>query len=124
MRSRFVVDHVGCTATMASTKGEPMTTEPVNLDWMVSVDDHVLEPPNVWLDRLPAMTLWPEDGGPFVTLPLVFTQHPDGRGHNLGMYRLHVHDARTTGMHWQIGKGGGYHYGIAEARGARLPVTV
>ena len=62
------------------------------------------------LDRLPAMTTWPEDGGPFITLPLVFTQHPDGRGHNLGMYRLHVHDARTTGMHWQIGKGGGFHY--------------
>ncbi len=32
------------------------------------------------------------------------------------MYRMHVHDARTTGMHWQIGKGGGYHYAVAEAR--------
>jgi UbiD family decarboxylase len=79
---------------------------------------------DVRLDRLPAMTTWPDDGGPFVTLPLVFTQHPDGRGHNLGMYRLHVHDARTTGMHWQIGKGGGYHYQIAEARNEALPVTV
>ncbi len=79
---------------------------------------------DVRLDRLPAMTTWPEDGGPFVTLPLVFTQHPDGRGHNLGMYRLHVHDARTTGMHWQIGKGGGFHYQIAEARNQALPVTV
>src|SRR6476660_8323891 len=55
----------------------------------------------VRLDRLPVMTTWPEDGGPFVTLPLVYTQHPDGRGHNLGMYRLHVYDVRTTGMHWQ-----------------------
>ncbi len=74
---------------------------------------------DVRLDRLPAMTLWPEDGGPFVTLPLVFTQHPDGRGHNLGMYRLHVHSPTHTGMHWQIGKGGGYHYQIAEARARR-----
>ena len=79
---------------------------------------------DVRLDRLPAMTLWPEDGGPFVTLPLVFTQHPDGRGHNLGMYRLHVHGPTHTGMHWQIGKGGGYHYQIAEARNEALPVTV
>ena len=79
---------------------------------------------DVRLDRLPAMTLWPEDGGPFVTLPLVFTQHPDGRGHNLGMYRLHVHGPTHTGMHWQIGKGGGYHYQIAEARNQALPVTV
>ncbi len=78
----------------------------------------------VRLDRLPVLTTWPEDGGPFVTLPLVYTEHPDGKGHNLGMYRLHVHDARTTGMHWQIGKGGGFHYAVAEARGEALPVTV
>ena len=44
--------------------------------------------------------------------------------HNLGMYRMQVHDARTTGMHWQIGKGGGFHYAVAEARGEALPVTV
>ena len=79
---------------------------------------------DVRLERLPAMTTWPEDGGPFVTLPLVFTQHPDGRGHNLGMYRLHVHDAKSTGIHWQIGKGGGFHYQIAESRNQALPVTV
>jgi UbiD family decarboxylase len=79
---------------------------------------------DVRLDRLPVLTTWPEDGGPFVTLPLVYTEHPDGKGHNLGMYRLHVHDARTTGMHWQIGKGGGYHYAVAESRGQALPVTV
>ncbi|MEQ1574184.1 MAG: UbiD family decarboxylase domain-containing protein, partial [Vicinamibacterales bacterium] len=79
---------------------------------------------NIGLDRLPALTCWPEDGGPFITLPLVYTTHPDRRGHNLGMYRMQIHDARTTGMHWQIGKGGGYHYGVAEARGQRLPATV
>jgi UbiD family decarboxylase len=78
----------------------------------------------VRLDRLPVLTTWPEDGGPFITLPLVYTEHPDGKGHNLGMYRLHVHDQRTTGMHWQIGKGGGFHYQVAEARGKSLPVTV
>ncbi|HYG64309.1 MAG TPA: UbiD family decarboxylase domain-containing protein, partial [Thermoanaerobaculia bacterium] len=79
---------------------------------------------DVRLDRLPALTTWPEDGGPFITLPLVYTEHPAGKGHNLGMYRLHVHDARSTGMHWQIGKGGGFHYGLAEAKGEALPVTV
>jgi 4-hydroxybenzoate decarboxylase subunit C len=82
----------------------------------------VVEPPS--LDRLPVLTCWPEDGGPFVTLPLVFTEHPEGRGHNLGMYRLQVHDPATTGMHWQIGKGGGFHYSVAEALGRPLPVTV
>ena len=79
---------------------------------------------DVRLDTLPAMTTWPEDGGPFITLPLVYTEHPDGRGHNLGMYRLQIHDGCSTGMHWQIGKGGGFHYQVAEGRGAPLPVTV
>ncbi|HEY7515280.1 MAG TPA: UbiD family decarboxylase, partial [Vicinamibacteria bacterium] len=85
---------------------------------------------DVRLDRLPILTCWPEDGGPFVTLPLVYTEHPDRGGSaaparsNLGMYRLHVHDARTTGMHWQIGKGGGFHYAAAEARGEALPAAV
>ena len=79
---------------------------------------------DVRLDRLPALTCWPEDGGPFVTLPLVYTTHPDKAGHNLGMYRMQVYDARTTGMHWQIGKGGGYHYAVAERRGQKLPATV
>ena len=78
---------------------------------------------DVRLDALPALTTWPDDGGPFITLPLVFTEHPDGRGHNLGMYRLQVHDRGTTGLHWQIGKGGGFHYAVAEARGRSLPVT-
>ncbi len=79
---------------------------------------------DVRLDELPIITSWPEDGGPFVTLPLVYTESPDRAGHNLGMYRLHVHDRRSTGLHWQIGKGGGFHYASAEARGADLPVTV
>ena len=79
---------------------------------------------DVRLDRLPALTCWPEDGGPFITLPLVYTTHPDRGGPNLGMYRMQVYDARTAGMHWQIGKGGGYHYAVAEARRALLPATV
>jgi UbiD family decarboxylase len=79
---------------------------------------------DVRLGHLPVLTCWPEDGGPFVTLPLVYTTHPDTAGHNLGIYRLHVHDARSTGMHWQIGKGGGFHFAVAESRGRALPATV
>src|SRR5918997_459013 len=76
------------------------------------------------LDELPVLTTWQEDGGPFVTLPLVYTEHPTTGKHNLGMYRMQRHDARTTGMHWQIHKGGGFHYHEAEAAGRALPVTV
>ena len=76
------------------------------------------------LTRLPALTQWPEDGGPFLTLPLVYTEHPEKREHNLGMYRIQIHEARQTGIHWQIGKGGGFHHHVAEAKGEALPVTV
>ena len=89
---------------------------------------------DVRLDRLPVITCWPDDGGPFVTFPLVYTQHPEKPGHrptpgsggasNLGMYRMQVFDKASTGMHWQIGKGGGFHYARAEARNEALPVTV
>ena len=76
------------------------------------------------LTRLPVLTTWPEDGGPFITLGQVYTEHPEDGRHNLGLYRLQLHGPRTTGMHWQIGKGGGFHYAVAEERDEPLPVTV
>jgi UbiD family decarboxylase len=76
------------------------------------------------LDELPILTTWQEDGGPFITLPLVYTEHPANGKHNLGMYRIHRYDAQTTGLHWQIHKGGGFHYHEAERAGRPLPVTI
>lgn len=76
------------------------------------------------MNKLPVLTSWQEDGGPFVTLPLVYTEHPETGHHNLGMYRMQVFDGSTTGMHWQIHKGGGFHYHEAEKAGTSLPVTV
>jgi len=74
--------------------------------------------------ELPLLTSWHSDGGPFVTLPLVYTEHPDGKGHNLGMYRIQRYDDSTTGIHWQIHKGGGYHYHAAEQKNIPLPMTL
>src|SRR5919112_3618977 len=76
------------------------------------------------LDELPVLTTWQEGGGGFFTLPLVYTEHPRTGKHNLGMYRMQLYDARTTGLHWQIHKGGGFHYHEAERAGEPLPVTV
>ncbi|MDQ5844162.1 MAG: UbiD family decarboxylase, partial [Acidobacteriota bacterium] len=76
------------------------------------------------LDTLPVLTTWDEDGGPFITLPLVYTENPTTHKHNLGIYRMQVYDAQTTGLHWQIQKGGGFHYTEAERLGQPLPVTV
>ncbi len=76
------------------------------------------------LSLLPNLKLWPGDGGRFVTFGLVLTQHPGTRARNLGIYRMHIYDDRTTGMHWQIGKGGGFHYHEAEKRNQPLEVAV
>ncbi len=76
------------------------------------------------LGALPILKLWPQDGGRFVTFPLVVTEDPATRKRNLGIYRMHVYDDETTGMHWQIGKGGGFHFHQAEKAGAGLPVAV
>jgi 4-hydroxy-3-polyprenylbenzoate decarboxylase len=58
------------------------------------------------LRKIPVLTCWPEDGGPFVTLPLVFTHDPNTGKRNVGMYRVQIHDEKTCGMHWQIHKTG------------------
>lgn len=76
------------------------------------------------LTELPMLQLWHEDGGHFITLPLVYTESPVTGKHNLGIYRMQRYDETTTGMHWQIGKGGGFHYFEAEQKGESLPVTV
>jgi 4-hydroxy-3-polyprenylbenzoate decarboxylase len=78
----------------------------------------VVDPPD--LARLPVLTTWPGDGGPFITLPVVVTK--DREGHrNAGMYRLQVFDGQTTGMHWHV-----HHDGAANFRESdgRLEVAV
>lgn len=76
------------------------------------------------LSRLPMLTTWPLDGGPFITLPLVYTEHPTTGIHNLGMYRIQRYDDNTTGLHCQIGKGGGFHLKAAQELGTKLPVHI
>lgn len=76
------------------------------------------------LAALPIQTCWPEDGGPFITLPLVFTRHPVTGRRNVGMYRMQVYDERTTGMHWQLHKVGAEHYRETERLQRRIPVAV
>jgi menaquinone biosynthesis decarboxylase len=86
----------------------------------------VLETYNTNFDMtsLPTLTSWQEDGGPFITLPLVYTESPSTKEHNLGMYRIQIHEKNQTGMHWQIHKGGGFHHHEAEQQNQKLPVTL
>ncbi len=76
------------------------------------------------LDALPILTCWPGDGGRFITLPQVVTYDPLTGKRNMGMYRMQVFDRASTGMHWQIQKGGGFHYFQAEKQGKALELAV
>ncbi len=76
------------------------------------------------LGKLPIAQSWPGDGGKFITFPLVLTRSPNDGKSNVGVYRMHVYNGHETGMHWQIAKGGGFHYQQAEAKGQALPVAV
>ena len=82
--------------------------------------------------ELPQIVHWPEDGGAFVTLPMVYTEHPDHPGanqSNLGMYRIQLsggsyEPGREIGMHYQIHRGIGVHHAAALRRGVPLPVNI
>lgn len=87
-----------------------------------ALSQEVSEEPD--LRRLPILKCWPGDGGRFFTYPMVLTTHPETGGRNLGVYRMHVYDERTTGMHWQIQKGGRFHYWEAERAGVPVEVAV
>ncbi|HST57948.1 MAG TPA: UbiD family decarboxylase domain-containing protein, partial [Longimicrobium sp.] len=77
------------------------------------------------LTRLPVLKTWPQDGGPFITLPMVFTSDPESGAQNIGMYRMQVFGPTTTGMHWQQHKGGAGHYRAwKRGPGGRMPVVV
>ena len=75
---------------------------------------------DVDLAELPIIKCWPEDGGRYVTLPLVMTNNPRTGKRNVGMYRIQIYDRNTTGMHWHLHKDGAEHL----REGERLPVAV
>lgn len=76
------------------------------------------------LSRLPILTSWDCDGGPFITLPMVCTVDPETGIPNMGMYRMQLFDNRTTGMHWHRHKTGARHYDAYKRLGRRMPVSV
>ncbi len=82
----------------------------------------VTDSPNLGI--FPILKTWPDDGGKFITLPMVFTKDPETGERNCGMYRMQVYDGSTTGMHWHMHKDGARHYRKAEQRGTRLEVAV
>jgi 4-hydroxy-3-polyprenylbenzoate decarboxylase len=87
--------------------------------------ERVLTGDAVDLDDLPITTCWPDDGGPFITLPQVVTRDPETGTRNVGCYRMQKLDRKSTAMHWQIHKTGARHFRRAQELGRdRLEVAV
>jgi len=105
------VKALGKLRELASFSPKQVKTAPCQERW--------IDPPD--LTRLPVLTCWPGDGGPYITLPLVFSKDPVTGVRNCGMYRIQVVDARTAMMHWQIHKDGAAH--LRDSRG-RVEVAV
>jgi UbiD family decarboxylase len=87
-----------------------------------AVLDCVMNPAR--LNALPQIQSWPMDGGPFLTLPLAYSEHPLTGKPNIGMYRNQIFDDGTAGMHFQIQRGIGFHYFESEKLQRPLPVNV
>jgi len=79
---------------------------------------------DVDLYKLPVLTTWEQDGGPFITMGQVYTQSLDGKMVNLGMYRLQVYDKNHLGMHWQIHKDASHFFDQYQRAGKKMPVSI
>ncbi len=79
---------------------------------------------DVDLSKLPILTTWEEDGGPFITMGQVYTQSLDGELQNLGMYRLQMYDNQHLGMHWQIHKDASHFFDQYQREGKKMPVSI
>ena len=76
------------------------------------------------INKLPVITCWPKDGGPFVTLPIIHTKDPNTNSRNVGMYRMQVFGPTLTGMHWHKHKVSAKHFSEYKKLGKRMPVAV
>ena len=86
--------------------------------------DRVLKGSDIDLLKLPFLTTWPQDGGPYITLPMVITADPVRGVRNVGMYRIQVLGRDTLAMHWQRHKVGAAHWREMAARGEKMPVVI
>lgn len=76
------------------------------------------------ITKLPVITCWPKDGGPFVTLPIIHTKDPNTNSRNVGMYRMQVYGPTLTGMHWHKHKVSAKHFNEYKKLNKRMPIAV
>jgi len=108
--------------TLLPTLGKLASWMPVSIKGRGACQEVIMEEPDLY--RLPILTCWPKDGGPFITLPIIHTKDPDTGIRNVGMYRMQVFTKDMTGMHWHKHKVSARHYQAYKAKGLKMPVAV
>ena len=102
--------------------GEIASWMPKEISGKGACQEVVMKDPDI--TKLPVLTCWPEDGGPFVTLPVIQTRDPITQIRNVGLYRMQVFEPKMTGMHWHRHKVSARHFNEYKKLGLRMPVAV
>jgi 4-hydroxy-3-polyprenylbenzoate decarboxylase len=102
--------------------GEIASWMPKEMSGRGACQEVVMKDPDI--TKLPVLTCWPEDGGPFVTLPVIQTRDPLTQIRNVGLYRMQVFEPKMTAMHWHRHKVSARHFNEYKKLGLRMPVAV
>jgi 4-hydroxy-3-polyprenylbenzoate decarboxylase len=102
--------------------GEIASWMPKEISGRGACQEVVMKNPDI--TKIPVLTCWPEDGGPFVTLPVIQTRDPLTKIRNVGLYRMQVFSPTMTGMHWHRHKVSARHFNEYKKLGMRMPVAV
>jgi 4-hydroxy-3-polyprenylbenzoate decarboxylase len=102
--------------------GEIASWMPKQISGRGACQEVVMQNPDV--TKLPVLTCWPEDGGPFITLPVIQTKDPNTGIRNVGLYRMQVFNPTMTGMHWHRHKVSARHFNEYKKLGKRMPVAI
>lgn len=102
--------------------GEIASWMPKEINKRGECQEVIIKEPDI--TKFPVMTCWPEDGGPFITLPVIQTRDPHTGIRNIGMYRMQVFGPTITGMHWHRHKVSARHFNEYKKLKQRMPVVV
>ena len=102
--------------------GEVASWMPKQISGKGACQEVIMSDPDI--TKFPVLTCWPEDGGPFITLPVIQTKDPLTGIRNVGLYRMQVFDKVTTGMHWHRHKVSARHFNEYKKLKQRMPVVI
>jgi len=102
--------------------GEIGSWMPVTKSGRGACQEVIMQTPDI--TQFPVLTCWPEDGGPFITLPIIHTRDPLTQTRNVGLYRMQVFGPKLTAMHWHRHKVSARHFNEYKKLGKLMPVVV